>query len=122
MTRLFFAPLLAVVLLSAAPAMAENYHFAPAPQQDLNRMYRVDRVNGEVTACQFAIQDNVSIGVTLCYPAGEGAKPGAAGDYMLVASSHRQEAGIFRTNRRTGEMSICYVRGEQEVVCTPPAK
>lgn len=122
MTRVLFAPLLAVVSLAAVPAMAENYHFAPAPQQDLNRMYRVDRVNGEVTACQFAIQDNASIGVTLCYPAGEGAKPGAAGDYMLVASSHRQEAGIFRTNRRTGEMSICYVRGEQEVVCTPPAK
>jgi hypothetical protein len=117
-----FAALLCLAFATSAPAWAENYQFAPAPQQDLNRMYRVDRANGEVVACQFAIQDNASIGVTLCYPPGEGAKAGAAGDYALAASSHRQEAGIFRTNRRTGEMSICYVRGEQEVVCTPPAK
>lgn len=108
--------------LLSAPALAGNYAFAPAPQQDLNRIYRVDRANGEVTACQFAIKDEGSVGLTLCYPAAEGARPGEAGDYQLVPSSHRQEAGIFRVNRRTGEVSICYVRGDQEVVCTPPGK
>ena len=103
-------------------ASAENYIFAPAPQQDLNRVYRVDRLTGEVTACQFAIKDGDTVGVTLCYPAADGAKAGDAGDYALVPSSHRQEAGIFRVNRRSGEVSICYVRGDQEVVCTPPAR
>lgn len=106
----------------ALPAFAENYSFMPAPQQDLNRVYRVDRANGEVVACQFAIKDENTVGLTLCYPAGEGAKPGEAGDYALVASSHKQEAGIFRVNRRSGEVSVCYVRGDQDVVCTPPAK
>lgn len=109
-------------LALAAAASAENYQFAPAPQQDLNRIYRIDRSTGEVTACQFAVKDDSPIGVTLCYPAGEGAKPGEAGDYGLIASSHRQESGIFRFNRRTGAVSICYVREDQEVVCTPPAK
>lgn len=110
-------------LLLATLAQADNYQFAPAPQQDLNRLYRVDRLTGEVTACQFAVKnDDDKLGVTLCYPPGEGAKGGEAGDYLLVPSSHRVEAGIFRVNKRSGEVSICYVRGDAEVVCTPPAK
>jgi hypothetical protein len=106
----------------AASASAENYAFAPAPQQDLNRIYRIDRANGEVIACQFAVKDDAPLGLTLCYPAGEGAKPGEAGDYALMPSSHRGEAGIFRVNRRNGAVSVCYVREDQEVVCTPPSK
>lgn len=107
---------------TAGPAIAENFAFAPAPQQDLNRIYRVDRATGEVSACQFAVKDDSPIGLTLCYPAGEGAKAGEAGDYALLPSSHRQEAGIFRVNRRNGAVSVCYVREDQEVVCTPPVK
>jgi hypothetical protein len=103
-------------------AQAENYAFAPAPQDSLNRIYRVDRANGEVIACQFAVRDDAPLGLTLCYPAGQGAKPGEPGDYGLVASSHRQESGIYRVNRRDGAVSVCYVRDDQEVVCTAPAK
>lgn len=114
-------PCLTLALVSSATS-AENFFFAPAPQQDLNRLYRIDRLTGEVTACQFAIKDGDGVGVTLCYPAADGAKAGEAGDYSLVPSSHRQEAGIFRVNRRSGEVSICYVRGDAEVVCTPPSK
>jgi hypothetical protein len=115
--------LLATLGLLAAPgAMAQSFSFAPAPQENLNRIYRVDVLSGEVSACQFAIKDDSPIGLTLCYPAGQGAKAGEAGDYALIASSHRQEAGIFRVNRRTGAVSVCYVREDQEVVCTPPAK
>lgn len=108
----------------AAPTLAQggSYNFVPAPQQDLNRIYRIDTANGEVVACQFAVKEDAPIGLTLCYPAGEGAKAGEAGDYGLVASSHRQEAGIFRVNRRTGAISVCYVRDDTDVVCTPPAK
>lgn len=114
----------AVVLAfgGAAPALASNFAFAPAPQQDLNRMYRIDRASGEVIACQFAVKDDSPIGLTLCYPAGEGAKAGEPGDYDLIPSSHRGEAGIFRVNRRSGAVSVCYVREDQEVVCTLPSK
>lgn len=111
-----------LLMVLSAPVMAEGFAFAPAPQQDLNRVYRVDRSTGETTACQFAVKDDSPIGLTLCYPAGEGAKAGEAGDYGLVPSSHRQEAGIFRVNRRSGAVSVCYVREDLEVVCTPPTK
>ena len=111
-----------LLCLVAMPAFAETFAFAPAPQQNLNRLYRIDRANGEVIACQFGIKGEADIGVTLCYPAGEGAKPGEAGDYALVPSSHREESGIFRVNKRDGGISICYVRAETEVVCTPPTK
>ncbi len=106
----------------AAPAAAENFQFMPAPHQELNRIFRVDRATGEMGACNYAIKDENSIGLTVCYPAGEGAKAGDAGDYALVASNHRAEAGIYRVNRRTGDVSVCFVRGDQEVVCTAPAR
>jgi hypothetical protein len=114
--------LLFPLALAAAPLRAENFLFAPAPSQELNRIYRVDRLTGEVTACQFAVADDAPIGLTLCQPAGEGAKAGEPGDYALVPSGHRQDAGIFRVNRRNGAVNACYVRDAAEVVCAPLAK
>ncbi len=114
--------LFAGLALSAAglPAHAAGpYEFVPAPQIDLNRVYRVDRSTGEVTSCQYGLRDD-NVGVTLCFPAGEGAAAQAPAEYGLVASRHTREAGVFRVNYRTGEMSICYVQVREElVVCTP---
>ncbi len=105
--------------VSAAYA-ASSYDFLAAPQTDLNRVYRVDRATGEVGACQYGLKES-SIGVTLCYPAGEGAGPQASSEYQLIASRHDREAGVFRIDMRSGMMSICYVLGDA-VVCTPAAK
>jgi hypothetical protein len=107
-------------LLAAGPAAAEDYAFLASPQTDLNRVFRVERASGEVGACQYAVKGG-SVGVTLCFPAGEGAGPQEPGRYDLVASNHRQEGGVYRVERGTGRMSACYVIGEQ-VVCTPQAK
>jgi hypothetical protein len=112
--------ILACSLLVAFPALAAPYDFAPAPQTDLNRIYRVDRVTGEVGACQYGQKDG-SFGVTICYSAGEGAGPMEPSDYGLIASHHEHEAGVFRVDYRTGAMSICYVF-EDHVVCTAPEK
>jgi hypothetical protein len=101
------------------PALAASYDFVPAPQTDLNRIYRIDRITGEVSSCQYGLQEG-TIGVTLCFSAGEGAGPQVPGEYGLVASRHEREGGVFRVNYRTGEMSICYVFDER-VVCTPQA-
>lgn len=114
--RAVSAALLSGCLLAGA-ASAASFDFAPAPQTDLNRVYRVDRLTGEVTSCQYGLREG-TVGVTLCFGAGDGAGPQAAGEYALVASRHVREAGIFRVNGRTGEMSICYVL-EDQVVCTP---
>ncbi|ACL59537.1 hypothetical protein [Methylobacterium nodulans] len=112
--------LAALALLGAGlPAAAGSYEFVPAPQADLNRVYRVDKVTGEVTSCQYGLQEN-TIGTTLCFGPGEGAGPQAPSEYGLVASRHLREAGVFRVNHRTGAMSICYVLDEV-VVCTPQA-
>ena len=104
-----------------AVAFADDYQFAPAPQIDLNRIYRVDRNTGEVSACQYGVKEG-TVGVTLCYPPGEGAGgQSAPGDYALIGSSHQHEGGIFRVNRRSGEVSVCYVLSDH-VVCTPQAR
>lgn len=107
-------------VLTACPALAAGpYEFVPAPQIDLNRVYRVDRSTGEVTSCQYGLRED-SVGVTLCFPAGEGAGAQAPAEYGLIASRHSRESGVFRVNFRTGEMSICYVQVREEVVvCTP---
>ena len=105
--------------LHAGPALAASYDFVPAPQADLNRMYRIDKATGEVISCQYYLQEG-TIGVTLCFGPGEGAGAQAAGEYGLLPSRHTKEAGVFRVNYRSGEMSVCYVL-EDKVVCTPQA-
>lgn len=102
------------------PALAGPFEFAPAPQTDLNRVYRIDKATGEVGACQFQLKEG-GVGVTVCFPAGEGAGPQAPSDYGLMPSRHEREGGIFRVNIRTGEMSICYVF-DDKTVCTPQTK
>jgi hypothetical protein len=105
--------------LALAGTALAAYDFVPAPQADLNRMYRIDKATGEVISCQYYLQEG-TIGVTLCFGPGEGAGAQAAGEYGLVPSRHTKEAGVFRVNHRTGEMSVCYVL-EDKVVCTPQA-
>lgn len=112
------AATLAVAISS--PVFAAQYDFVPAPQVDLNRIYRIDRVTGEVGACQYGLKDG-TVGVTFCFPIGEGATRQEPGEYGLVASKHQREAGVFRVNYRTGEMSVCYVLNGEMVVCTPQA-
>jgi hypothetical protein len=107
----------AVIVAAAAAASAAPYDFVPAPQTDLNRVYRIDRVTGEVSSCQYGLQEG-TVGATLCFGAGEGAGAQTPGEYGLVSSRHEREGGVFRVNYRTGEMSICYVFDEK-VVCTP---
>ncbi len=113
-------PAAAFCLGLQAAAFAAPYDFAPAPQTDLNRVYRIDKATGEVGACQFQLKEG-GIGLTVCFPTGEGAGPQPPSDYALVPSRHEREGGIFRVNIRTGEMSICYVFDEK-TVCTPQAK
>ncbi|WP_245422116.1 hypothetical protein [Alsobacter soli] len=114
-----FLALLALAA-GAAPAFAGQFEFLAAPQTDLNRIYRIDRVTGEVGACQYG-QKEGTFGVTLCFPAGDGAGKQEPSEYGLVASRHEREGGVFRVDTRTGAMSVCYVYDER-VVCTPPEK
>jgi hypothetical protein len=102
---------------AGSPSLAAPYDFVPAPQNDLNRIYRVDRATGEVISCQYGLQEG-TVGVTLCFAPGEGAGPQAPAEYGLVPSRHEREGGVFRVNYRTGGMSVCYVFDER-VVCTP---
>ncbi|WP_425463615.1 hypothetical protein [Methylobacterium oryzihabitans] len=118
--RAWAAGMLGLALAAAGGrARAATYEFVPAPQADLNRVYRVDTVTGEVTSCQYGLQEN-TVGTTLCFGPGEGAGPQPPSQYGLVATRHLREAGVFRVNHRTGAMSICYVL-EDAVVCTPQA-
>jgi hypothetical protein len=134
------AALALVVATTAGAAAADRYEFLTAPQINLSLIYRLDTLSGDVIACQFARTPGKAdigpgaYGITACYRSGDGATGQPAGDYGLVASRHEQEGGVFRVDRRSGAVSICYLyfqrekQGEGErvadqyVVCTTPFK
>jgi hypothetical protein len=121
-------------------AQAGQFEFLAAPQINLSLVYRLDKLSGDVIACQFAHNPGRpdvgpgAFGVTSCYRSGEGATKQDPGDYGLIATRHEQEGGVFRVDNRTGALSICYLyfqrekQGDHEaiadqyVVCTPPWK
>jgi len=132
---------LAGATMAAPPAVgASQYEFLPAPQINLSVVYRVDKLTGDIIACEFARSPGRTdvgpgaFGVTDCFRSGEGATGQEPGDYGLIATRHEQEGGVFRVNYRTGSLSICYLyyqrekQGDHEaivdkyVVCTPPSK
>ena len=131
-----FALALAIGTIAASAAAGERYDFLPAPQVNLSLLYRLDKLTGDVIACQFAHNPGKTdvgpgaYGVTACYRGGEGATNQPPGDYALVASRNEQEGGVYRIDRRSGAISICYLyfqrQGEREVdkyvVCTTPFK
>jgi hypothetical protein len=99
---------------------SSDYEFAAPPATDADLVYRVDRFTGEVGACAFSVK-GPTIGSTVCLPAGEGAGPQRPGNYGLIRSNLAVAKGLFRINRDTGEVSVCYVLNER-VVCTAPVR
>jgi hypothetical protein len=134
------AMILTAGFAGAAPARASNYEFLAAPQINLSLVYRLDKLTGEIIACQYGHNPGKTdiepgaFGITVCYRAGEGATKLDPGEYGLIATRHEQEGGVFRVDYRTGSLSICYLyfqkekQGDREiiadqyVVCTPPVK
>jgi hypothetical protein len=132
-----YLTLLATIFaITTASGAEERFDFLTAPQVNLSLLYRLDRLTGDVIACQFAHNPGRTdvgpgaFGVTACYRGGEGATNQPPGDYGLIASRHEQEGGVFRVDRRTGAVSICYLYlqrareavTDQYVVCTTPFK
>ena len=128
---------IAALLGFSAPASAGSYQFLAAPGIDVNLVYRLDTLSGEVTVCQYGIAPGESAaeatkyGITFCHQAGSGAtKLPEAGEFALIASRHEREAGVFRVDMRNGTVSNCFLHigkdGEKVVedfvVCTQPAK
>ncbi|MDI4663782.1 hypothetical protein K9U40_05500 [Xanthobacter autotrophicus] len=114
---------------AASPAQG-GYDFAAPPSAQANRVYGLNRQTGEMNVCQFERPEGSVVGITHCFAQGEGAGPQKAGNYVLAPTHYEGETGIFRVNRDTGEMSICYVREttrpqggtDSSLVCTPPAR
>jgi len=138
--RFLLAAAAALLAPLAAPVHAASYEFLAAPQINLSLVYRLDKLSGDVIACQYGHNPGKNdiepgaFGVTVCYRGGEGATRQEPGDYGLIATRHEQEGGVFRVDYRSGALSICYLyfqkekQGEREiiadqyVVCTAPYK
>ena len=94
----------ATLIVGAGPALASNYEFLAAPQINLSLVYRLDKVTGDIIACQYghnpgkADIEPGAFGVTVCYRPGEGAAKQEPGEYGLIATRHEQEGGVFRVD------------------------
>jgi hypothetical protein len=83
---------LVLAALASRPALASPYDFVPAPQTDLNRIYRIDRATGEVISCQYGLQEGTAGGL---HPAGEpGFRGGASA--RLPGRARRASAAAER--------------------------
>jgi hypothetical protein len=105
----------ACLLAPPADAAQPQYEFLAAPQINLSLVYRLDKLTGDVIACQFAHNPGRTdvgpgaFGVTSCYRGGDGATKQEPSDYGLIATRHEQEGGVFRVDYRTGALSVCYL-------------
>ena len=124
----------------ARRAAQPQFEFLAAPQINLSLVYRLDKLTGDVIACQFGhnpgepTSSRARSASRSCYRGGDGATKQEPSDYGLIATRHEQEGGVFRVDYRTGGLSICYLyfqrekQGDHEaitdqyVVCTPQWK
>ena len=134
--HLLVSPCRAAVFLAtvSGAAIAGPFQFLAAPGIDVNLLYRLDQLTGEVTVCQYGgggpDAARTPYGVTFCHAAGPGATRQDPGRYELLASRHEKEAGVFRVELLSGAVSNCFLHiakdgekiVEDFVVCTPPAK
>jgi len=121
----FLIAALAFLGLPAGGSLAAeepSFTFLAPPDEDLLRLFWLNRQTGQVGACEYLPnEDKEQIGTTSCFPAGEGSGPPGPGRYDLKASHHTDDSSVFRVNTDTGEISICWVRFEK-VRCTVPAR
>jgi hypothetical protein len=95
------------------------FDFLAPPSDETNRIYRVNIFSGEMGVCWYSKKGNVDL--TECLSPGPGAGPQTRGLYTLVASNMKTERGVFRLNLVTGEVSMCWVKGDV-LTCTPQAR
>ena len=95
------------------------YDFLAPPSPETNRIYRVNIFNGEMGVCWYSRKGGVDL--TDCLPPGPGAGPQESGLYTLVATNMATERGVFRLNLVTGQVSMCWVKGET-LTCTAQAR
>src|ERR1700736_4778030 len=118
--RILATIVLAAAGFAAAPASASNYEFLAAPQINLSLVYRLDKLTGEIIACQYGHNPGKTdiepgaFGITVCYRSGEGAAKQDPGEYGLIATRHEQEGGVFRVDYRTGSLSVCSLYFQQK--------
>ena len=111
MRRLLFL-LAALVAATGGAVAAPQFEFLAAPQINLSLVYRLDKLTGDVIACQYAHNPGKTdiepgaFGITVCYRSGDGATKQEPGDYGLVATRHEQEGGVFRVDYRSGALRI----------------
>jgi len=96
---------------AACGARAATYEFLAAPQTDLNRVFRLDKVPARSAPANMASRRQ-PLRRDAVLSRRRGRKAGPAGEYELIASRHTGEAGVFRVDVRTGFMSICFVLNE----------
>ncbi len=118
--------ILTVLMASLGVANASPYQFLAPSQTDLNRVYKINRITGEVGACEFELDKTApnsaaNIGSTLCFAEGPGAGAQPPSDYRLIRSHDAADGGVFRVDLRSGAVSVCYVIKDR-VVCTAAAK
>lgn len=118
--------LVTTIAMSFAPAEAQTrranrpvFDFLAPPSNETNRIYRVNIFTGEMGVCWYSRRGNVDL--TECLSPGPGAGAQTPGLYTLVSTNMKTERGVFRLNLISGQVSMCWVKGDV-LTCTPQSR
>ena len=96
------------------------YEFEIPNSPEINAIYRLNTATGEVNMCYWAKVEGKPIGKTICDSAGENAGPQKPGVYGLMRSPYKTETGVYRVDKISGKVWLCFQdtsTGTNKTVC-----
>lgn len=97
-----------LALAGGAQAAEALYEFETPSSPETNSIYRLNIATGEVNHCYWAKVEGKTIGKTQCDPAGENAGPQKPGVYGLKRSPYKTETGVYRLDKISGKVWLCF--------------
>lgn len=115
--RLGVLAVLGGALAWGGPGLAAEalYEFEIPTSPETNSIYRLNTATGEVNYCYWAKVEGKTIGKTICDPAGENAGPQKPGVYGLKRSPYKTETGVYRLDKISGKIWLCFPDGGKTV-------
>jgi hypothetical protein len=102
---------LGLFMLPAAGAVAGEglYEFEIPTSPESNAIYRLNSATGEINICYWAKVEGNSVGKIECGAAGQNAGPQRPGVYGALRSPYKTETGVFRFDKLSGKVWLCFL-------------
>ena len=87
---------------------------------EANQIYRLNTSTGEINVCYWAKVEGNNIGKIECASAGQNAGPQRPGVYGVLKSPYKTETGVYRFDKLSGKIWLCFLEGGKTVCAAQP--